>query len=61
MVEEEKNTIAESATSSQDTIEKRPETDFHFFSDSEVTKYVIYISYLLIINILMCMYISCIY
>ncbi|XP_018313852.1 phosphatidate phosphatase LPIN3 isoform X3 [Mycetomoellerius zeteki] len=38
MVEEEKNTIAESATSSQDTIEKRPETDFHFFSDSEVTK-----------------------
>ncbi|XP_018358105.1 PREDICTED: phosphatidate phosphatase LPIN1 isoform X3 [Trachymyrmex cornetzi] len=38
MAEEEKNTVAESATSSQDVIEKRPETDFHFFSDSEVTK-----------------------
>lgn len=38
--DEKKN--AESVTS-QDA-EKRPETDFHFFSDSEVTKYVIYIS-----------------
>jgi len=43
MAEEETNTVAESATYSQDVIEKRPETDFHFFSDSEVTKYVIYI------------------
>ncbi|XP_020293428.1 phosphatidate phosphatase LPIN3 isoform X2 [Pseudomyrmex gracilis] len=34
---EKKNTIAESVTSSQD-IENRPETDFHFFSDSEITK-----------------------
>ncbi|KAG5344903.1 LPIN2 phosphatase, partial [Acromyrmex heyeri] len=40
MAEEETNTIAESATSSQDVIEKRPETDFHFFSDSEVTKLI---------------------
>lgn len=39
--DEKKN--AESMTS-QDNAEKRPETDFHFFSDSEVTKYVIYIS-----------------
>ncbi|XP_018352446.1 PREDICTED: phosphatidate phosphatase LPIN3 isoform X4 [Trachymyrmex septentrionalis] len=38
MTEEETNTVPESATSSQDIIEKRPETDFHFFSDSEVTK-----------------------
>ncbi|EGI61889.1 Lipin-2 [Acromyrmex echinatior] len=38
MAEEEINTIPESVTSSQDVIEKRPETDFHFFSDSEVTK-----------------------
>lgn len=42
--DEKKNVTAESATSSQDAIEKRPETDFHFFSDSEVTKYVIYTS-----------------
>ncbi|XP_012541918.1 phosphatidate phosphatase LPIN2 isoform X2 [Monomorium pharaonis] len=35
--DEKKNVIAELLTSSQD-IEKRPETDFHFFSDSEVTK-----------------------
>ncbi|XP_011635241.1 phosphatidate phosphatase LPIN2 isoform X2 [Pogonomyrmex barbatus] len=36
--DEMKNIAAESATSPQDAIEKRPETDFHFFSDSEVTK-----------------------
>ncbi|XP_012217991.1 phosphatidate phosphatase LPIN3 isoform X2 [Linepithema humile] len=35
---ERKNAAAEPLTSSQDVIEKRPETDFHFFSDSEVTK-----------------------
>ncbi|XP_029168065.1 phosphatidate phosphatase LPIN1 isoform X2 [Nylanderia fulva] len=35
---EKKNIVAESITCSQDAIEKRPETDFHFFSDSEVTK-----------------------
>lgn len=47
MPEDEKmNTTVESTTSSQDVIEKRPETDFHFFSDSEVTKYVIYIFHL---------------
>lgn len=39
--DEKKNAAVESATTSQDAIEKRPETDFHFFSDSEVTKYVI--------------------
>lgn len=38
---EKKNIAAESMTCSQDAVEKRPETDFHFFSDSEVTKYVI--------------------
>lgn len=52
MIEDEKkNAAAESATSSQDAIEKRPETDFHFFSDSEVTKYIIYISLAYIINV----------
>ncbi|XP_011869440.1 PREDICTED: phosphatidate phosphatase LPIN3 isoform X2 [Vollenhovia emeryi] len=38
LTDDEKNAVAESTTSSQDAIEKRPETDFHFFSDSEVTK-----------------------
>lgn len=28
----------ESIISTQETTEKRPETDFHFFSDTEVTK-----------------------
>lgn len=28
----------ESVTSTQETTDKRPETDFHFFSDTEVTK-----------------------
>lgn len=28
------------STTSQDIIEKRPEIDFHFFSDTEVTKYI---------------------
>ncbi|EZA58410.1 Phosphatidate phosphatase LPIN2 [Ooceraea biroi] len=35
---EKKNSIVEHVPSSQDMLEKRPETDFHFFSDSEVTK-----------------------
>ncbi|XP_072764237.1 phosphatidate phosphatase LPIN3 isoform X3 [Anoplolepis gracilipes] len=35
--EVEKN-LAVEPTCSQDAIEKRPETDFHFFSDSEITK-----------------------
>lgn len=39
IAEDEKNAVTES-TSSQDAVEKRPETDFHFFSDSEVTKYI---------------------
>lgn len=38
---EKKNAAAEPLASSQDVVEKRPETDFHFFSDSEVTKYVL--------------------
>lgn len=38
---EKKTAAAEPLTSSQDIIDKRPETDFHFFSDSEVTKYVL--------------------
>lgn len=39
---EKNNAAAEPVMSFQDTIiEKRPETDFHFFSDTEVTKYVI--------------------
>lgn len=42
MAEDEKNVVAESAATSQDVVETRPETDFHFFSDSEITKYVIY-------------------
>jgi len=46
---EKKNSIAELVPFSEDTLEndyaeKRPETDFHFFSDSEVTKYVICMS-----------------
>lgn len=41
MMEDEKNPAVETVTSSQDVVETRPETDFHFFSDSEVTKYVI--------------------
>jgi len=46
MAEDEKNAAMELMTSSQEAVEQRPETDFHFFSDSEVTKYVIYISYI---------------
>ncbi|XP_039306258.1 phosphatidate phosphatase LPIN2 isoform X2 [Solenopsis invicta] len=38
LVEEEKKNAALESLTSQDIIEKRPETDFHFFSDSEVTK-----------------------
>lgn len=38
---EKKNAAADMTTSAQDIVEKRPETDFHFFSDTEVTKYVI--------------------
>ncbi|XP_076639284.1 phosphatidate phosphatase LPIN [Colletes latitarsis] len=34
----EKNDSVEPMTSVQETTEKRPETDFHFFSDTEVTK-----------------------
>lgn len=60
MAEDEKNAAVESMTSSQDAIEKRPETDFHFFSDSEVTKYVIYIS-CSHINTYMQMYLSIYY
>jgi len=41
--DEKKNASMELVTSSQEAVEERPETDFHFFSDSEVTKYVIYI------------------
>lgn len=37
IMELEKKNTAE-MPSSQNTLEKRPETDFHFFSDSEVTK-----------------------
>ncbi|XP_053978664.1 phosphatidate phosphatase LPIN3 isoform X2 [Hylaeus volcanicus] len=37
-VTELKNTSAETMTSVQETADKRPETDFHFFSDTEVTK-----------------------
>lgn len=41
VAELEKNNIsAETATSVQEPSETRPETDFHFFSDTEVTKYV---------------------
>lgn len=57
MAEDEKNIAAELATSSQDAIEKRLETDFHFFSDSEVTKYVIYISYLHYFLLTLCIHI----
>ncbi|XP_076183759.1 phosphatidate phosphatase LPIN isoform X2 [Ptiloglossa arizonensis] len=35
---EKKNVPAEPMTSVQEAAEKRPETDFHFFSDTEVTK-----------------------
>ncbi|EFN72047.1 Lipin-2 [Camponotus floridanus] len=38
VAEVEKNNTVESMICSQDAIEKRPETDFHFFSDSEITK-----------------------
>lgn len=37
---EKKNASAEPAPSMQEPSETRPETDFHFFSDTEVTKYV---------------------
>ncbi|XP_011691152.1 PREDICTED: phosphatidate phosphatase LPIN2 isoform X4 [Wasmannia auropunctata] len=36
--DDKKTAAAESMTSPQDVVETRPETDFHFFSDSEVTK-----------------------
>lgn len=39
--DEKKSASAEMSMSLQDTVEIRPETDFHFFSDTEVTKYVI--------------------
>lgn len=29
---------SESLVSTQETVDKRPEADFHFFSDTEVTK-----------------------
>ncbi|XP_034185718.1 phosphatidate phosphatase LPIN isoform X3 [Osmia lignaria lignaria] len=35
---EKKNASAEPVISMQEAVEKRPETDFHFFSDTEVTK-----------------------
>ncbi|XP_029039675.1 phosphatidate phosphatase LPIN3 isoform X1 [Osmia bicornis bicornis] len=35
---EKKNASAEPVISVQEAVEKRPETDFHFFSDTEVTK-----------------------
>ncbi|XP_017790843.1 PREDICTED: phosphatidate phosphatase LPIN3 isoform X2 [Habropoda laboriosa] len=35
---EKKNASVEPVISMQETTEKRPETDFHFFSDTEVTK-----------------------
>ncbi|XP_076685332.1 phosphatidate phosphatase LPIN isoform X2 [Andrena cerasifolii] len=35
---EKKNVSDELVVSMQETVEKRPETDFHFFSDTEVTK-----------------------
>lgn len=35
---EKKNASDELVVSMQETVEKRPETDFHFFSDTEVTK-----------------------
>ncbi|KAL6419991.1 hypothetical protein ACFW04_008230 [Cataglyphis niger] len=38
VTEIEKKNDVEPITYSQDIVEKRPETDFHFFSDSEVTK-----------------------
>lgn len=39
--DEKKSIAAEITASTQDTVDQRPETDFHFFSDTEVTKYVI--------------------
>lgn len=47
-MELEKKNTAE-MPSSQNTLEKRPETDFHFFSDSEVTKYVICVTILILL------------
>lgn len=35
---EKKNASAEAIITTQEATEKRPEMDFHFFSDTEVTK-----------------------
>lgn len=41
VTEEEKKSASAEMSTSPETVEIRPETDFHFFSDTEVTKYVI--------------------
>jgi len=50
VAEVEKNNTVEPMICSQDAVEKRPETDFHFFSDSEITKYVIFVVQFLLKN-----------